>query len=350
MRSNSIPTDELFRIFLKLSMSYQLGIPTATIIKKIAERSTNKVVKQVFSTILRDLSEGSSISQAFAKHKCFPTECSHVIAVGEHSGNLALCFKEMAQHMRQMGIIRRQVFSALLPLVISVPFLLMAFLIFSFLILPKIEEIYESLNMPLPGFTMSYIQFTRLISEHPLLISAAITLLFFAVYRYLQRNREIRDRLILKIPFYHKIHYNFLQYKFCVLFRLLMNAGLSSVIALEKCAAAIGNELLANMLRNSAQAMRSEGFSLSQALSHNNRDNIFDPDTIDFFTDGDITVSLNDILEQQSEFFKSLVNTKSQDLGNKVGPILICIGFAFVIYFIISVQLPILMMSSATGV
>jgi len=129
-----------------------------------------------------------------------------------------------------------------------------------------------------------------------------------------------------------------------------MNAGLSSVIALEKCADAIGNKIFANMLRKTAQSMRSEGFSLSQALSHNNRGNIFDPETIDFFEDGDITVGLSDILEQQSEFFKNIVDTKSQDLGNKVGPIFMVIGFAFVIYFIISVQVPILMMGSDAGV
>ncbi|MGL5513124.1 MAG: type II secretion system F family protein [Sporomusa sp.] len=197
---------------------------------------------------------------------------------------------------------------------------------------------------------MAYINFTRFISEHPLIIFTTITLLFFAAHWYLNKNRELRDSLILNIPFYNEIHYNFLQYKFCILFRLLMNAGLSSVIALEKCADAIGNEVLANMLRKSAQSMRTEGFSLSQALAYNNRGNIFDPGTIDFFEDGDITVGLSDILEQQGEFFKSLVDTKSQDLGNKVGPIFICIGFAFVIYFIISVQGPILMIGSDAGV
>lgn len=335
-----ISSDEMYRIFLRLSQAHKSGIGSFTITGKLA-KSENKAVSKVFSTILKDISSGVPLSDAFGKHKCFPDFCQYVIHIGEQSNSLPACFKLMAQSIRQSKKIRKKIFSAALPLFIGLPFVAIAFSIFSIFIVPLLQQLYDSLNLSLPQSTVAFINFSIFLSENWIFILMSLAIAIYMLLIYLKRHPETIDSILLNIPFYGTIHHDFLQYKFCAFFQLLISVGMDSVTALEKCADAVGSARMGKVLKDAAQMIKSTGLPLGQALQESNKSKILDSNIIDLLGDG-ISSELKETIEDEKVLWQSNIDSKSEDLGEKISPFFILFAFSFIVYFVLTILDPML--------
>lgn len=328
--------DDLFIAFLDLSLSFKNGIPPKVALSSIAERTENRVLKRTFKEITMDLINGEPLATAFGKHKSFPRFCGHVIHVGEESAGLYDCFKSMAYHMKQMGAIRKRIFTAVLPLLIALVIACIALPVLVTVVIPNFVSLFNSQSKALPLTAMYLLKISSFISRYWYLIIPFSGLSMFGIYSYFKHNPEKWDIFLLKIPFYRSIHYNFIQYKFCEIFRILISTGISSIVAVEKSAEAVGNEIMAKMLKRTILSMK-EGQPLAQALANNNNSEILDRRIIHLLKSNEMNANAEETLVELSDFYKSIVDSKSQDFGNKISPIFLTIGFLIALYITLTI-------------
>jgi type II secretory pathway component PulF len=337
---------DLFLFFLKLSLYYSTGSSPLVAVNALTHQTENKVLQQTLKDMSKDLSTGGNLSAAFSKHTIFPKFCGPIVLAGEASGELGACLEEISYDMEQNADIIRRLFSAVLPVLIGAVFITIAFFLMMFFVIPYLQQLYDGMNIPLPGITIAMINVFKFGSHYWYVFLLLLLLLLWAGKQHLIKHPDLVDQLLLKIPIYKHIHYSLLQYKFTKIFRLLSHSGIGSMQAIEYTADAIGNEVMARMLRKTAHLMKS-GFSLPDALERNNNNKILDVAIINLIKMGEDNgaTSLVQGLEKAAGFYKKELDANTQTFGTKITPFFLIPAFAVAIVIILAIEYPMLMMT-----
>lgn len=335
--------NDFFLFFLQMSLYCKSGSTPTDAINALEKQTENAVLKSALKTMHKDLVNGITLAVTFAKQSCFPKSCAEVVRAGEESGELSKCLEEISYDMEQIADVLRRIYSAVLPSLIALAVMFVALIVMVFFVMPHFQKIYNDLNTPLPLPSQIIIQTANIVADFWYICLLAVFLLFFFLKRYFKKNPSAKDSLLLKIPFYKDIHYAFLQYKFLKTFKLLYSSGISSMEAVEYTAAAINNEIMADMLKKTAQSIKG-GLPLDQALKKNNTNKILDVTVINLITTGESGGTINEILEEAAIFYKKIIAAKTETFGTKITPFFLVPVFAMIIFIILSVQYPLLMM------
>jgi type IV pilus assembly protein PilC len=72
------------------------GVPILQAIQIAGETSGNAVIQEAMSDLYDSVKRGGSVAQPLAEHEVFPAMVSHMVAVGEESGQLELMLEKIA--------------------------------------------------------------------------------------------------------------------------------------------------------------------------------------------------------------------------------------------------------------
>jgi type II secretory pathway component PulF len=337
--------DDLFLLFLQMSLYYKSGNPILTTIHNLSNQTENSILRRSLKSISKDLEGGGKLDITIAKQKCFPRYCGPIIRAGEEAGELDVSLKEISYHMEQTSDIMRRIYTAVMPMLTALVIIIIALTIFLIYVNPFFQQMFSSLDIELPLINIVMLGLSNLLAKYWYMIIIFLSISTWGLWRYCKNNPIVVDRILLKIPIYKVIHYNFLQYKFVKIFKLLRGSGTGSMQAIELTADAIGNEIMAQMLQKTVLSMRN-GFGLPQALEKNNTNKIMDTTVINLIRTGEVNgaQSLNESLDEAAKFYKKFVENKTERFGPQITPWILIPAFAVVMFIILSVQYPMLMM------
>lgn len=336
---------DLYVFFLQLQTYYTAGIAPLTAMTALVEQTENKLLKEELKKMTRELNNGERLATAFEKHgQYFPRVCPQVIAAGEVSSSLGECLEEMASHIEQVGDIMKKITSAVLPVAISVSVMIGTVLVLMLYVTPYLLKMFQEANLEIPKITMYMVyMFNFILHYWYILLAIGAAGVAFA-YQYYRKHPEIVDWILLHVPFYRHIHYNFLQYKFVRIFVLLKKAGIASKEAIEITSQTIENARLSDMLRKTALTMR-DGIPLAQALVRNNKDHILDGMIINLIKTSESLGRMESVLEKAAVTYQKRIRKQTDDLNYKIVPFVVFPAYLVLIGIVLSVMYPILMLS-----
>lgn len=238
----------------------------------VIEDCEDQVLRPALQSVREDVRQGSMLAEAMERQpQAFPSIVINLIAAGEASGQVKEAMNQVADQLDAQDELRAKVKKAMMyPMVVFViaTIIFMGLMIF---LVPSFASMYSELSYgeaKLPKLTMMVVGVSDFMRS-PLM--AVLVGVLIAAVVWLRKNkdkdwvREYLDPFKLKVPVFGKLFHKIALARFCRTLSGLLNAGVSTLEALEITSRTVGNVRLERATLNAMEAHR-QGRTLVEPL------------------------------------------------------------------------------------
>lgn len=226
-----------------LSVMLESGIVLIQAVGILAQREKHLRLAKHYQKLNQDLVMGKSLSEALRQQNgSFPELMIGLFYAGEEGGNLKAAVQKAADYYEKEDKMRKRITGAMVY-----PGFLLALTILSVIaifttVLPGFFQLFETME-ELPLSTRILVQFSKVFTDYGALCLAILTAsLFIGAYVIgLPVMRQIKDRLLIKLPVIGKLLIPVYTARFARTLSALYSSGVPLVQAVITSAGAIGN-------------------------------------------------------------------------------------------------------------
>lgn len=351
----------------QLSTMISAGVPLTKSLAALQGDSENLYMREVLSSVTKDVESGMPLGDAFAKFpKVFSEVYVNMVRAGEEGGILDDILKRLATQVEQDASIRKKIKSAMMYPIVILTITVLAFFGVMLFIVPKLGGILTSLGGPnakLPVYTQALLNVSNfsvqpsimrhipipLINKIPNLILILGLLVVATIYilRYIKTpaGKYKFHALLLRIPVVKVVILKIAIARFSRTFASLMSSGVSVLDALEVTGAALGNKVIEAELMAAAEEVKN-GKPLSEPISQSPH---FPPIVAQMLMVGEETGQIDTVLVKIADFYEEEVTVLIDGLAAIIEPIMIVFLGAGVGLIAASVMGPIANLSKNIG-
>ena len=334
-----ITQDEIVTFTFKLAGMCSAGLSITGCLETLEEQTVNQSFKQILSDIRRNISAGSTLKDAFGKHKeIFSDFFLGMLEAGQTGGKLSETLEASANYLEKRSDFRRKIKSAFAyPIIVGV----MCFGVISALVIfviPVFAKLYKKMHVPLPGPTQALIGLSILVRDWwwmILLLSAAVVMLW-RIFRKNQRIKAGWDEFKLRMPILAKFNRMVIASQFIRTFAMMTSAGVSLVKALEVAGEVVNNTKVSQITSQLQQSIQS-GNTVAGSLKNHD---IFPPLIYQLAASGEEAGTLSEMLNKGVDFLDKDIDRTMKSMLVKMEPILTAIMGLIIGFILISVYLP----------
>jgi len=341
-----VPDTEIVTFTRQLATMISAGLPLSRGLEVLSAQTQNKGMKKILNDVLRDVQGGSSLSMAFSRFpKAFSPTYVSLVKAGEASGRLEEILSRLADNLEAGRDLKSKFKGAMIyP---SIVFLAMigVFVLMMVLVVPKLAQMYESMNVELPALTKMMIGFSNFMVDYKILILLALVGAFFSVRSFLATpvGKEYFSKVVFSLPVFGKILRQKEITEFSRTLSLLIASGIPIVEALNIVSQVVTNTSFRRGALNAAMEVE-KGSSLSDYLK---MDSAFPPILGQMCAVGEETGQLDEVLSRISVFFAGETEHSVRGLSAALEPIILVILGSMVGLLIISIITPIYKITSS---
>ena len=206
-------------------------------------------------------------------------------------------------------------------------------------VIPKINDVFKSINLKLPASTMALVAASDWVREYwwfIIFVLFAIPISFFMARRN-ERFRYETDRLAWHLPVFGRIVSGSQTAFYFQYLNLMYSAGVVITQALETLTKAVQNRYLRKRVEGVIEHLRA-GEPLVKAVE---KTGIFEPLAVRMIGIGESTGNLGDQLKKLGEIYYNRVNALVEVLAKVLEPMLLIFMAILFGFFIVSVIGPI---------
>jgi type II secretory pathway component PulF len=264
----TLPVREFVQVLRHLEMLLRAGVTADVALAQLGIEAGSGRLAFLLTTLHQRVSQGRPIHEACAEFpRLFPEHVQAVIAAAESSARLPDSLAALAEHLLSMDEIRRTARRALVypALVTTATGGLVALLCAQ--VIPRFAEIFLDMRLPLPGITEVVIAVGRAFqATWPWMVVATAGGAFaLATFGRTARGRYLIDGLLLRTPVLGPTLGLLTVARFAAHLRLLHDAGIPLLVALEHGERFVGHGIFRNEIRLAREVV-SQGRPLAQAL------------------------------------------------------------------------------------
>jgi type IV pilus assembly protein PilC len=310
------------------------GLPILRALSILGDQTEEKELQKVLVEVRAEIEQGSSLSNAMAKHpKAFNNLFISMVKAGETGGVLDDVLLKLADTIEQEVELRRQIKSAMTyPVVVLVMVLgiMAAMLLF---IVPQFESIYADLGSKLPLPTQVLLTASKIVRSYWWLAIFGVPIFRFAFRKYknTDKGRARVDALKIRVPVFGPLFHKVALARFAATGGMLLRAGVPILQALDIVKETVNNRVIATAVEDVKTSVR-EGESIAKPLG---KHKVFPPMVVQMLAVGEETGAVDTMLDKISEFYNSEVKATVEALTSLIEPLLIgviggCVGAAVV--------------------
>lgn len=310
------------------------GMPIARTVHLIADKTSNKPLKEMLEKVAEDVDAGRAISQSFDERgkKLLPATFIETIRAGEASGSLDRSFAVMAEHFEKQSKIKGKVKGALAYPVFVLILAVAVIVVMMVVVVPKLMEAFTEFGGELPLPTRILIAISNFFSQRYLIILAIAALIFIAhrAYKSTEEGRINLAKLQLKLPVLGNIAELNAASQFANTMTTLLNAGLPLTKTVAITAKTLDNYYLSTECAALTPRVE-EGHSLGSLMREAN----FMPGILtDMVAVGEETGELEETLRTIAQYYDAELDMAVDGALKKLEPALL-VGLALVAGFIV---------------
>ena len=260
---------EVAAVIRQLSTMVGAGVTLRRSLSVLTDQEENETLKAALADVRDAVESGVSLSEAFAQQPAaFDPIVVALVRAGESAGVLDTVLDQAAESMERQAALRRRIRSTLaypVSVLVLVSLVLVAMSIF---VVPVFRGVYADLGQDLPVATRIVLGITGFIGSNALLLAAAAGGAVWGVRRY-RRTPEGRrriDGMLLRVPALGALLRQAALARTARSLSVLVGAGVPLVDAVEITSSTVGNEILADVIRETSDAIQS-GQQLSEPLA-----------------------------------------------------------------------------------
>lgn len=336
---NKVQIRDLILFTKQFRSMMNAGVPIIRILQVLESQTENKALRYAINIMVKSISEGASMSDAFEKH---PDIFSHLycsmIRSGELSGNVPGVLDRLIYIIEHEAKIKSDIKSALqYPMMVLIA-LVVAFLVLLTFVIPKFVAIFAQAGITLPLPTQIAVLMYNILSNYWwLLLGGTLSfIMLLRAYFKTDNGKLNRDRFLLRLPIMGPLFQKAAMSRFASIFAILQGSGVPVTQTLIILSDTIGNEAIArsfNYVRDKIQ----EGSGIAQPLR---TAPYFTPMVIDMIAIGEESGNIDEMLTEISKHYDDEVEYAVKALSDSIGPILV-VGLAAVVgFFAMAIFLP----------
>lgn len=350
LSNKKISTSQLAITTRQLSTLISAGMPLVEALRSLSEQTENTRLRSIIAEVSDQVNEGSTFADGLKEYpKTFPRLYVNMVASGEASGTLDMVLERLADLLEGQAILKRKIVSALFyPIIMIVLCIGIVALLLAFVV-PQITEIFEKQGAVLPAPTRVVIFVSDLVQTPAFWIFGVLgfVLLIFGYKKYTatEKGRYNVDKFKLKLPLAGPIILKVGTSRLSRNLGTMLESGIQLLNALSISKNLVGNALLEEIVDEATIGVR-EGRSLAKELD---KAKVFPKLLIHMCAIGEKTGALDDMLKRAAASYESEVEALITGLTSILEPILIIMLAGIVGTIIASVMLPMLELTSFTG-
>lgn len=343
----------------QLSTLQDAGLPILRSLSILEQQQKPGLMKDTLGDVHEDVSSGSSLSDAFAKHpKAFNVLYTKMIAAGEVGGVLDLILQRLSEFLEKAARLKRRIISAMIypAAVISVAAIIVLGIMI--LIVPKFIEIFDDFDAEMPKLTIFLIETSKWLGGSLLgmlgakqgtfnedqMIPGIVWVLLspFAIFFGIKMLRKTTggkaafDRLTLWTPILGGLVAKATIAKFTRTLGTLINAGVPILDAITITSETTANNVYANALKDVHDSVR-QGDSFAEPLR---KAKVCDPLVVNMIDVGEETGDLDKMLLKIADNYDEEVDVAVAGLVSLLEPVMVVVLGGIVGAIVIALFLP----------
>ena len=334
---------------VQLATLSEAGIPVVKSLSILEGQTRPGPFKYVLSDLVEDVSGGTRLSEAMAKHdKVFDELYTSMVRAGEAGGVLDTILNRLATFREKAAEFRATVKGAMIyPSVIFFVAIAIMSAVIVFVI-PRFEEIFASFNVDLPRMTQILLDISSFAVTYWYLVFGLPILGVFVHFALMSKPGGYRyffHKLGLRLPIVGPVVSNSLVAGFSRTFGTLMQAGVPHLDALEIVRDSTGNDVLREGIEHVRKTVR-EGEGLARPMGATG---LFDDLVVNMVDVGEETGELDRMLVKVADAYEKQVDRKIEALFKLLEPMLLIVISAMVGFIVVALFMPLLGIMSELG-
>lgn len=322
------------------------GVPVISALDMMATSTENKTLRTAIEEAEVHVQKGGTLADALRLNKdVFPDMLANMVAAGESSGKMEICFERMAAQFEKDGHIEGKIKSAMMyPIVILVVVTGVVILMLTSVI-PTFSEMFKEMGAELPAATQMLVNASDFLVKrwYVVLIIAVALIVGIKFFAQTEFGQEFNGNAALKIPVFGNLNVKTAAATFSRTFATLLASGIPMVEAVEQTANVMKNKVIRDKLKDcKVQVMR--GVPLSKPVKDMQ---IFPEMLSQMMHIGEETGNIEDMMEKVADFYEDEVDLATDALTSAMEPLIIVVMAVVVGGMVIAIYSPILSMYDA---
>jgi type IV pilus assembly protein PilC len=337
--SRRIKQTEIVTFAYRFAGMCSAGLSIARCFEVLEEQTENQQLKAIIADIRQRVETGSSLKDAFVRHKdIFSEFFLGMIEAGESGGKLSNTLETAAVYLEKQADLKRQVKAAFMyPVLVGTMCIFIIAYLVTFVI-PVFTKVYQQLHVSLSGPTLMLVAISAFIrARWPFILIASAGI--FVLLRKLSGKPQWQARwhaFKLEMPVFGKLNRMLTVSRFMRTFAMLASAGVSYLEAFE-IAGVVANNLTIKRICARLQEKVGAGNTVTEAISEYE---IFPPILVQLAAAGEEAGVLPDMLNKGVDFLDKDIGRTVNALLVKLEPMLTLIMGAVVGFILMAVYLP----------
>ncbi len=309
----------------QLATMINAGVPLVRSLATMQKQTDSEVLKTHLQQISRDVEGGTSFADALEKHPTiFGPIYVNMIRAGEAGGIMDEILKKLAIQQEKDAAIRAKFKSAMTYPVVLIGITITVFIALMTVVVPKVGTIIADLTGgELPTMTKVMLGISDFLLGfwyiHLFVVVGGS--IYLRKFLKTPKGREVRDRILLKLPGIKIIVIKMIVARFSRIFASLMGAGVSVIDSIEITAKAVGNVVVEKELMAGAKVVANgEPFSVPLSKSE-----IFPAIVSQMLAIGEETGQSDSVLLKVADFYEEEVDAAVDGLSSILEPVLIVV-------------------------
>ncbi|MGC2856818.1 type II secretion system F family protein [Novispirillum sp. DQ9] len=325
------------QLCVHLEQLQKAGVPLIEGLADVRDSTTNARLRDMLAEIYRDVQQGNSLSEAFAKHpRTFGTVFTALLAAGEVSGNLNESFHHLVKHLKWTDGINAKVKKAVRYPLIMLTMMLALFFFMMVLVVPEVVGFLKNMGTELPIVTTSLIATSETVQESWYVILGvpiAAVVLLKALIKASYRVAYGMDYTVLNLPLLGDMVRKIAMSRFAHFFAIMFQSGVPLLQCLDTAKMVAVNRVLSEAL-DSVKEQVQNGEPLSRALERTGQ---FPSLVIRMIRIGEDSGNLSGTLENVTEFYDRDVDEAVDGIVAMAEPMLTFVAGGMMVWIIAGV-------------
>jgi len=323
---------ELMHFTRQLAVFVRAGIPITSALETIGDETQDTALRRAITAMIEELRNGGTLSAAAAKHpQVFPNYYVGILQSAELTGRLDETLDSLAAYLNREIETRAKVVNALSYPAVVMVMAVVTVIILAGYVLPKFKPLFTELNADLPLPTRMLLGVASLFSTYVYIPGLVIMTVIGAVIWMMKstKGREVKDRLVLRIPVIKGIIEYAILERFCRILGAMVRAGVPLPDGMQTTTEATSNAVYRERLTVAREEMmKGAGFSAPLAATE-----LFPGAAKQMFKVGEETGTLDEQLAAASEYFDTELEVRIKRFTTMFEPLMI-IGVGLMVGFV----------------
>lgn len=333
----------------QIAVMMSAGVPMVQGIDIMANGQANLRMKNMLLDIKTNIEGGASLAESMRKYPTqFDDLYTNLVKAGETAGVLDTVLDTVATYKENIEAIKGKVKKALFyPAAVLVVAFIVTLILLIFVI-PQFESVFANFGAQLPAFTLMYVNLSRFVTQHWLILIAGLVGTVVGVMLVYKRSPNFARfiaRASLKIPVIGQILTQSAIARFARTLGVTFKAGVPLVEALDSVSTATGSPIYNEAVKNIRDDV-AVGHQLQFAMRQTN---LFPNMVVQMVSIGEEAGALDTMLFKVAEFFEQEVNNAVDALSSLLEPFIMVIIGLIVGGMVVAMYLPIFQLGKVVG-